>query len=82
MHHHMYMKTCIHSNSPNSENITMGEVQKRCVGVGRMRRRVRMGRVRCVRERKREDENRSTVTYVWVVGVLIMHPHTVTCIRA
>ena len=38
------------------------------VEVGRMRRRVRMGRVRCViREGEIGDESRTTVTYVWVV---------------
>ena len=68
MHHHMYIITCIHSKSSNSENITMSEVQKRCVGVWRMRK-VRMGRLRCVRERQieSEDESRTTVTCVWVV---------------
>ena len=44
----------------------MSEVQKRCVGVREMRR-VRMGRVACVREGESGDESRTTVMYVWVV---------------
>ena len=57
----------MHSKSSKSENIVMSEVQKRCVKVGRRRRRrVRMGRVRCVREGESKNESRTTLTYACV----------------